>query len=116
MPDGMVVFKDDINRTMLFKDGEVSELFDQEPRQIWANENMITFLDQSERLYTYYNDELIYVDRIPPVSVDMDNDIMVYTDFDMRLRGLVFGEKRIISEDIPKAWKIYNQVVAFHRA
>jgi hypothetical protein len=113
MPDGMVLFRDDINRTMIFKDGSVELLLDQEPKQLWVNENIFGYLDQSNDLYVYYQDEVIFMDRLVPSGVDLDNDLFVYTDIYGRLQGLVFGEKKVVSEDIPKAWAVYNQVVAF---
>jgi hypothetical protein len=113
MPDGMVVFRDDINRTMLFQDGEVEALLDQEPRAIKTNENVLAYVDRAEDLFVIYNGERYYMERLSPNQFAMDNDIFVYTDIYGRLQGLVFGEKKVVSEDIPNAWAVYNQVVAF---
>lgn len=113
MPDGMVVFRDDINRTMLFQNGEVESLLDQEPRVIKTNENILAYVDQADDLFVIYKGEKIYMERLVPKSFAMDDDIFVYTDIYGRLQGLVFGEKKVVSEDIPNKWAIFNQVVAF---
>lgn len=112
--EGFVVYFDQQNRLNVWYKGDTYMLSQSAPKELLVKENIIAFTDPGNNFYAWYKGKLQIMERsVQPLSMQADNDLLVYQDQYGRLKGLYYGNSINISTNIVKDYKLYNEVVTY---
>jgi len=64
-------------------------------------ENIIYWVDKGNNTWCFYKGKKYWLERYMPLSVQIDNDIIVYQDLDGRLKGFYYGEQLLLAPARP---------------
>ncbi len=111
--EGFAAYMTQLKQLAVYYKGEQTILVEDRPANMLVKENLIAWVDKGNNFWCWYKGKKYWLERYVPQSVEIDNNIIVYHDINLRLKAFYYGEQVEVSDQMVKKFTLWNEAVSY---